>query len=116
MAYAPHLTEAQIDRIRVYAKPRQVVAGEILYEPGLDTPPVYVVISGCNKDRRHRGERRAYRNDLPIGAVFRRVAHDLRPALDLSLPGGRRRDSARIVLPAICELSSPRMRNSVTSS
>src|ERR1700722_9945999 len=47
MAYAPHLTEAQIDRIRIYAKPRQVVAGEILYEPGFDTPPVYVVISGA---------------------------------------------------------------------
>ncbi len=47
MAYAPHLTEAQIDRIRVYAKPRQVAAGEILYQPGSDTPPVYVVISGA---------------------------------------------------------------------
>jgi thioredoxin reductase (NADPH) len=47
MAYAPHLTEAQIDRIRIYAKPRQFVAGEILYEPGFDTPPVYVVISGA---------------------------------------------------------------------
>ena len=47
MAYAPYLTEAQIDRIRVFAKPRQVVAGELLYEPGSDTPPVYVVISGA---------------------------------------------------------------------
>jgi thioredoxin reductase (NADPH) len=47
MAYAPHLTEDQIERIREYAKPRQVVADEILYEPGFDTPPVYVVISGA---------------------------------------------------------------------
>jgi len=47
MAYAPHLTEAQIDRIRAYAKPRRVSAGEILYQPGSDTPPVYVVISGA---------------------------------------------------------------------
>jgi thioredoxin reductase (NADPH) len=46
MAYAPHLTEAQIDRIRIYATPRQVIAGEILYQPGSDTPPVFVVISG----------------------------------------------------------------------
>jgi thioredoxin reductase (NADPH) len=38
---------AQIDRIRIYAKPRSVIAGEILYEPGFDTPPVYVVISGA---------------------------------------------------------------------
>jgi thioredoxin reductase (NADPH) len=47
MAYAPHLTEDQIERIREYAKPRQVVTDEILYEPGFDTPPVYVVISGA---------------------------------------------------------------------
>jgi thioredoxin reductase (NADPH) len=47
MAYAPHLTEAQIDRIRAYARPRDVIAGEILYEPGFDTPPVYVVITGA---------------------------------------------------------------------
>ena len=47
MAYAPHLTEGQIERIREYAKPRQVVTDEILYEPGFDTPPVYVVISGA---------------------------------------------------------------------
>src|SRR5277367_3964690 len=47
MAYAPHLTEDQIERMREYAKPRQVVADEILYEPGFDTPPVYVVISGA---------------------------------------------------------------------
>ncbi len=47
MAYAPHLTEDQIERIRGYAKPRQVVADEILYEPGFDTPPVYIVLSGA---------------------------------------------------------------------
>jgi thioredoxin reductase (NADPH) len=47
MAYAPILSAAQIERIRVYAKTRQVVAGEILYEPAFDTPPAYVVLSGA---------------------------------------------------------------------
>src|ERR1700728_2190775 len=47
MAYAPLLTEAQIDRIRAYAKPRNVAKDEVLYEPNFDTPPVYVVISGA---------------------------------------------------------------------
>jgi thioredoxin reductase (NADPH) len=47
MAYAPLLTYAQIDRIRAYAKPRNVVKDEILYEPNFDTPPMYVVISGA---------------------------------------------------------------------
>ncbi|HEY0702885.1 MAG TPA: FAD-dependent oxidoreductase [Candidatus Acidoferrales bacterium] len=46
MAYAPILTAAQIDRIREFAKPRDVAAGQILYEPGDDTPPVFVVLSG----------------------------------------------------------------------
>jgi thioredoxin reductase (NADPH) len=46
MSYAPILTASQIGRIHVFAKPRQVVAGEVLYEPNDDTPPVYVVISG----------------------------------------------------------------------
>jgi thioredoxin reductase (NADPH) len=46
MSYAPILTAPQIERIRVFAKPRQVAAAEVLYEPNDDTPPVYVVISG----------------------------------------------------------------------
>ncbi len=46
MSYAPFLTPPQIDRIRAIAKERDIMAGEILYEPGDDTPPVYVVISG----------------------------------------------------------------------
>jgi thioredoxin reductase (NADPH) len=46
MSYAPILTAPQIDRIRVFAKPRHVVAGEVLYDPNDDTPPVFVVISG----------------------------------------------------------------------
>jgi thioredoxin reductase (NADPH) len=45
-AYAPILTAPQIERIRAFAAVRNVTAGEILYEPGGDTPPVYVVISG----------------------------------------------------------------------
>ncbi len=47
MAYAPTLTVAQIDRIRPYTKQRDVAAGEVLYEPAFDTPPVYVVLSGA---------------------------------------------------------------------
>src|SRR6204780_3650359 len=46
MYYAPTLTAPQIERIRVFAKPREVTAGEILYEPNDDTPPVFVVLSG----------------------------------------------------------------------
>ena len=45
-SHAPILTAPQIERIRAFAKVRKVTAGEILYEPGDDTPPVYVVISG----------------------------------------------------------------------
>jgi len=45
-SYAPILTASQIERIRAFAKVRKVTAGEILYQPGDDTPPVYVVISG----------------------------------------------------------------------
>ena len=46
MSYAPILTEQQIERIRDFAEHRSIEAGEILYEPGFDTPPVYVVLSG----------------------------------------------------------------------
>ncbi len=45
-SYAPILTAPQIERIRAFAAVRKVTADEILYEPGDDTPPVYVVISG----------------------------------------------------------------------
>ena len=47
MSYAPILTQAQIDRIRPFAKPRQVAEGEVLYRPNDDTPPVFVVLSGA---------------------------------------------------------------------
>jgi thioredoxin reductase (NADPH) len=46
MSYAPILMAPQIERIRAFATPRDVTAGEILYEPGDETPPVFVVISG----------------------------------------------------------------------
>ena len=47
MAYAPTLTPAQIDRIRPHARQLEVIADEVLYEPAVDTPPVYVVLSGA---------------------------------------------------------------------
>ena len=47
MSYAPVLTAEQIDRIRPFAKPREVAEGEVLYQPNDDTPPAYVVISGA---------------------------------------------------------------------
>ena len=46
MAYAPILTESQLERVRVFTKPRQVAAGVVLYNPNDDTPPVYIVIEG----------------------------------------------------------------------
>jgi thioredoxin reductase (NADPH) len=46
MSYAPILTEQQIEQVRHFATPRPIEAGQILYEPGFDTPPVYVVLSG----------------------------------------------------------------------
>src|SRR5277367_1611832 len=45
-AYAPVLTPQQIERIGPFATSREVAAGQILYEPGDDTPPVFVVLSG----------------------------------------------------------------------
>jgi thioredoxin reductase (NADPH) len=46
MSYAPILAEQQIERIRHFATPRPIEAGQILYEPGFDSPPVYMVLSG----------------------------------------------------------------------
>jgi thioredoxin reductase (NADPH) len=46
MSYAPILTEQQIEQVRHFATPRPIEAGQILYEPGFDTPPVYIVLSG----------------------------------------------------------------------
>jgi thioredoxin reductase (NADPH) len=49
MEYAPILNAEQMDRIRAFAKPRQVTAGEVLYNPDDDAPPVFVVITGAIK-------------------------------------------------------------------
>lgn len=46
MSYAPVLTAAQIERIRLVAKARNVTAGEVLYDPNDNTPPAFIVISG----------------------------------------------------------------------
>jgi thioredoxin reductase (NADPH) len=45
-SYAPVLTASQIERIGALALRREVLSGQILYEPGDDTPPVFVVLSG----------------------------------------------------------------------
>jgi thioredoxin reductase (NADPH) len=46
MSYAPVLTESQIERIRRVARLIEITAGQVLYDPDDDTPPVYIVISG----------------------------------------------------------------------
>jgi len=47
MSYAPIVTELQIERIRLFAKTREVSADQVLYQPNDDTPPVFVVLSGA---------------------------------------------------------------------
>jgi thioredoxin reductase (NADPH) len=47
--FAAILNERQIERIRACAKPRSVSASEILYQPNDETPPLFVVITGCIK-------------------------------------------------------------------
>ena len=42
----PHLTPAQIDRIRPHAKVRPVSAGDILFEVGDEHVPMFIVLSG----------------------------------------------------------------------
>lgn len=42
----PHLTNAQIERIRPLAKSRQVQKGDVLFEPGDVNVPFFVLISG----------------------------------------------------------------------
>jgi thioredoxin reductase (NADPH) len=44
--YAPVLTASQIQRIGAVALRRDVLSEQILYEPGDDTPPMFVVLSG----------------------------------------------------------------------
>ena len=47
MSYAPVLTESQVERIRRFARVVEITAGQVLYDPDDETPPVYVVISGA---------------------------------------------------------------------
>src|SRR5579863_2650641 len=42
----PVLNPAQVDRLRPYGKVRSVVAGEVLFEPGAQGMPCFVVLSG----------------------------------------------------------------------
>jgi thioredoxin reductase (NADPH) len=42
----PHLTPAQIDRIRPYGKVRPVSAGEIIFDVGDERMPMFVLLSG----------------------------------------------------------------------
>ncbi|HEX4411384.1 MAG TPA: FAD-dependent oxidoreductase [Xanthobacteraceae bacterium] len=46
MAYAPILTDEQIARIRPFGTLRSVEVDDILYEPGDETPPVFIVVKG----------------------------------------------------------------------
>jgi hypothetical protein len=87
MAYAPYLTEDQINRIRVYAKPRQVMADEILYEPGFDNATRLRSFVRRNQDCGSGRQRREDRNHLSARPIFRGVVDDLRSALDLPLSG-----------------------------
>jgi thioredoxin reductase (NADPH) len=43
----PHLTPAQIDRMRLYGKVRPASAGEIVFEVGDEHMPVFVLLSGA---------------------------------------------------------------------
>jgi thioredoxin reductase (NADPH) len=43
----PHLTSAQIDRIRPFGKVRNVEVGEILFQPGDGSVPFFVLLSGA---------------------------------------------------------------------
>ena len=43
----PHLTSAQIDRMRPFGKVRKVEVGEILFEPGDGNVPFFVLLSGA---------------------------------------------------------------------
>jgi thioredoxin reductase (NADPH) len=56
-AYAPVLSPIQIERIRSFAQLKEVKPGQVLYEPGEDTPPVYVVLSGRIRIFAHTGGR-----------------------------------------------------------
>ena len=42
----PILTAAQIERIRPWAKPRPAHAGEVLFQPGDESVPFFVLLSG----------------------------------------------------------------------
>src|ERR1700735_360510 len=46
MSYAPLFTESQLARVRAFTKTRHASAGEVLYEPDDDPPPVFVVVEG----------------------------------------------------------------------
>jgi thioredoxin reductase (NADPH) len=43
----PHLTPAQIDRIRAVSRERQVLPGDILFKPGDSNVPFFVLLSGA---------------------------------------------------------------------
>src|SRR6202030_1085123 len=43
----PVLSVSQIDRVRACSRPRQVAAGDILFEPGDENVPFYVLLSGA---------------------------------------------------------------------
>src|ERR1700678_2189982 len=56
----PALTPSQIERIRPFGKVRQMIAGEILFEPGDVSVPFFVLLSGALEIVQHslKGERK----------------------------------------------------------
>src|SRR5208282_543932 len=53
----PHLTAAQVDRVRPYGKVREVKEGEILFQPGDTGIHFYVVLSGTLQIMQTEGTR-----------------------------------------------------------
>ncbi len=78
MSYAPILTESQLERVRVFTRPRRATSGEVLYDPGDDTPPVFVVIEGRIRIVALAGSVEQTVTTYGVGQFFRRIADDRR--------------------------------------
>ena len=102
MDHAPILTEDQLRRLRPAAKARQVVAGDVLYQPNDDTPSIYVIVSGALKiSYLSAGQEHVFMTYGP-GQFFWRSPHDLRQEIHLSLCRSGKRERCWRSLPASC--------------